>query len=74
MREKVNARKLREEFNIWGYISERFGIYISKKPSRYFIHLWRDKEDKGTLFFIFLRLRIIYIPLDVYNEDQLRRA
>lgn len=65
MRAKVDFGYLWWRYRIWGYIGERFSIYLSKIP---FVWIGRSKCDK-TILLSFLWLRIIYIPLSVYEEE-----
>lgn len=72
MRERVNPSELRKKYNVWGIISERLGIYLSRRFNRPPIFLSRDSADR-TLKFAFLWLKIIFIPYKswkAYNEAE----
>jgi len=69
MRERVDAKKLRKKYNLWGYINERFGLFFSRKRNKPFIRIWRG-VDKATLFIALGWLKCIYIPKSTYLEGR----
>lgn len=64
MIKEFNAKALRKEYHIWGYLGKRFSLFLSKKVHN-LLGFCRGKDK--TIFFAFLWLAAIYIPKETYD-------